>query len=66
MWQYCLYLLILIFITSSAAVQNLLESVRQDATQKWYGPEDRITTIDVTTAAKIIHRLAMSIPIPRL
>ena len=65
MWQYCLYLLILIFITSCAAVQNLLESVRQDATQKWYGPEDRITTIDVTTAAKI-HRLAMSIPIPRL
>ena len=65
MWQYCLYLLILIFITGSAAVQNLLETVRQDATQKWYGPEDSITTIDVTTAAKI-HRLAMSIPIPRL
>ena len=65
MWQYCLYLLILIFITSSADVQNLLESVRKDATQKWYGPEDRITTIEVTTAAKI-HRLAMSIPIPRL
>ena len=65
MWQYCLYLLILIFITSNAAVQNLLESVRHDATQKWYGPEDRITTIDVTTAAKT-HRLAMSIPIPRM
>ena len=65
MWQYCLYLLILIFINSSTAVQNLLESVRQDATQKWYGLEDRITTIDVTTAAKI-HTLAISIPIPRL
>ena len=65
MWQYFLYLLILIFITSCAAVQNLLESVRQDATQKLYGPEDRMTTIEVTTAAKI-RRLAMSIPIPRL
>ena len=27
--------LILILITSSAAVQNLPESVRQDVTQKW-------------------------------
>ena len=64
MWQYCIYLLILIFVTSRAAVQNLLETVRH-ATQKWYGTADRITTIDFTTVAKI-HLLAMSIPIPRL
>ena len=41
MWQYCSYFLILIFITSSAAVQNLPESVQQDVTRWFLDPLNR-------------------------